>query len=207
MKNQDNISCEVVVVGDTGVGKTSIIERYINNRYDENQKTTLVSSYTFKKIDIKKYNKSVSLDIWDTAGQEVYRSLSKNFYLNASIGILVYDISRKDSFESIKEYWFEQLKTFGEENMIFDVVGNKMDLFQNEQISEKEAREFAKSIGAGYHLISCKQSVGIKDLFEDCAKKYLETNKLTENNKIKENRNISLSLENKQTKEEKKKCC
>jgi small GTP-binding protein len=207
MKNQDNISCKVVLVGDTGVGKTSIIERYINNRYDENQKTTLVSSYTFKKIDIKKYNKSVSLDIWDTAGQEVYRSLSKNFYLNASIGILVYDISRKDSFESIKEYWFEQLKTFGEENMIFDVVGNKMDLFQNEQISEKEAREFAKSIGAGYHLISCKQSVGIKDLFEDCAKKYLETNKLTENNKIKENRNISLSLENKQTKEEKKKCC
>ena len=207
MKNQDNISCKVVLVGDTGVGKTSIIERYINNRYDENQKTTLVSSYTFKKIDIKKYNKSVSLDIWDTAGQEVYRSLSKNFYLNASIGILVYDISRKDSFESIKEYWFEQLKTFGEENMIFDVVGNKMDLFQNEQISEKEAREFAKSIGAGYHLISCKQSVVIKDLFEDCAKKYLETNKLTENNKIKENRNISLSLENKQTKEEKKKCC
>ena len=207
MKNQDNISCKVVLVGDTGVGKTSIIERYINNRYDENQKTTLVSSYTFKKIDIKKYNKSVSLDIWDTAGQEVYRSLSKNFYLNASIGILVYDISRKNSFESIKDYWFEQLKTFGEENMIFDIVGNKMDLYKNEEISEKEAREYAKSIGAGYHLVSCKQSVGIKDLFEDCAKKYLETNKLTEKNQEKENKNISLSLDKNQTKVEKKKCC
>lgn len=205
MKNQDNISCKVVLVGDTGVGKTSIIERYINNRYDENQKTTLVSSYTFKKIDIKKYNKSVSLDIWDTAGQEVYRSLSKNFYLNASIGILVYDISRKNTFESIKDYWFEQLKTFGEENMIFDIVGNKMDLYQNEEISEKEAREYAKSIGAGYHLVSCKQSVGIKDLFEDCAKRYLETSKLTEKNKEKDN--ISLSLDKNQTKVEKKKCC
>ena len=205
MKNQDNISCKVVLVGDTGVGKTSIIERYINNRYDENQKTTLVSSYTFKKIDIKKYNKSVSLDIWDTAGQEVYRSLSKNFYLNASIGILVYDISRKNSFESIKDYWFEQLKTFGEENMIFDIVGNKMDLYQNEEISEKEAREYAKSIGAGYHLVSCKQSVGIKDLFEDCAKRYLETSKLTEKNKEKDN--ISLSLDKNQTKKKKKKCC
>ena len=205
MKNQDNISCKVVLVGDTGVGKTSIIERYINNRYDENQKTTLVSSYTFKKIDIKKYNKSVSLDIWDTAGQEVYRSLSKNFYLNASIGILVYDISRKNTFESIKDYWFEQLKTFGEENMIFDIVGNKMDLYQNEEISEKEAREYAKSIGAGYHLVSCKQSVGIKDLFEDCAKRYLETSKLTEKNKEKDN--ISLSLDKNQTKVKKKKCC
>ena len=150
MKNQDNISCKVVLVGDTGVGKTSIIERYINNRYDENQKTTLVSSYTFKKIDIKKYNKSVSLDIWDTAGQEVYRSLSKNFYLNASIGILVYDISRKNTFESIKDYWFEQLKTFGEENMIFDIVGNKMDLYQNEEISEKEARKRSEGICKKY---------------------------------------------------------
>ena len=118
MKDKNNISCKVVLVGDPGVGKTSIIERYINNKYEENQKTTLVSSYTFKKLDIKKYNKSVSLDIWDTAGQEVYRSLSKNFYINASIGILVYDITRKNSFDSIKDYWLEQLKTFGEEKMI-----------------------------------------------------------------------------------------
>ena len=178
MKDKDNISCKVVLVGDTGVGKTSIIERYINDKYDENQKTTLVSSYTFKKIDIKKYNKSVSLDIWDTAGQEVYRSLSKNFYLNASIGILVYDISRKASFESIRDYWYEQLKTFGEEKMIFDVVGNKTDLFQREEVPENEARNFAKSINAGFHLVSCKDCVGIKDLFEDCGRKYLEDNDL-----------------------------
>ena len=89
--------------------------------------------------------------------------------------------------------------------MIFDIVGNKMDLYQNEEISEKEAREYAKSIGAGYHLVSCKQSVGIKDLFEDCAKRYLETSKLTEKNKEKDN--ISLSLDKNQTKVEKKKCC
>ena len=206
MKDKDNISCKVVLVGDTGVGKTSIIERYINNKYDENQKTTLVSSYTFKKIDIKKYNKSVSLDIWDTAGQEVYRSLSKNFYLNASIGILVYDITRKASFESIRDYWYEQLKTFGEEKMIFDVVGNKTDLFQREEVPENEARNFAKSINAGFHLVSCKDCVGIKDLFEDCGKKYLEDNDLTkEDNTNKKNKN-KIVLE-KDKKSEKKKCC
>ena len=205
MKDKDNISCKVVLVGDTGVGKTSIIERYINNKYDENQKTTLVSSYTFKKIDIKKYNKSVSLDIWDTAGQEVYRSLSKNFYLNASIGILVYDISRKASFESIRDYWYEQLKTFGEEKMVFDVVGNKTDLFQKEEIPENEARNFAKSINAGFHLVSCKDCVGIKDLFEDCGRKYLEDNNLTKEDSNKKNRNKIVLEENK--KSEKKKCC
>ena len=205
MKDKDNISCKVVLVGDTGVGKTSIIERYINDKYDENQKTTLVSSYTFKKIDIKKYNKSVSLDIWDTAGQEVYRSLSKNFYLNASIGILVYDISRKASFESIRDYWYEQLKTFGEEKMIFDVVGNKTDLFQREEVPENEARNFAKSINAGFHLVSCKDCVGIKDLFEDCGRKYLEDNDLTKEDSNKKNKNKIVLEESK--KREKKKCC
>ena len=205
MKDKDNISCKVVLVGDTGVGKTSIIERYINNKYDDNQKTTLVSSYTFKKIDIKKYNKSVSLDIWDTAGQEVYRSISKNFYLNASIGILVYDISRKTSFESIKTYWYEQLKTFGEENMIFDVVGNKTDLFDHEEVPENEAKNFAKSMNAGFHLVSCKNSVGIKDLFEDCAKKYLEINNLTKENK--NNKNADKVTLNSEKKKEKKGCC
>ena len=205
MKDKDNISCKVVLVGDTGVGKTSIIERYINDKYDGNQKTTLVSSYTFKKIDIKKYNKSVSLDIWDTAGQEVYRSLSKNFYLNASIGILVYDISRKASFESIRDYWYEQLKTFGEEKMIFDVVGNKTDLFQREEVPENEARNFAKSINAGFHLVSCKDCVGIKDLFEDCGRKYLEDNDLTKEDSNKKNKNKIVLKEDK--KSEKKKCC
>jgi small GTP-binding protein len=206
MKDKDNISCKVVLVGDTGVGKTSIIERYINNKYDENQKTTLVSSYTFKKIDIKKYNKSISLDIWDTAGQEVYRSLSKNFYLNASIGILVYDITRKASFESIRDYWHEQLKTFGEEKMVFDIVGNKTDLFQKEEVPENEARDFAKSINAGFHLVSCKDSVGIKDLFEDCGKKYLEDNDLTkEDSNNKKNKNKIVLDNNKKT--EKKTCC
>ena len=205
MKDKDNISCKVVLVGDTGVGKTSIIERYINDKYDGNQKTTLVSSYTFKKIDIKKYNKSVSLDIWDTAGQEVYRSLSKNFYLNASIGILVYDISRKASFESIRDYWYEQLKTFGEEKMIFDVVGNKTDLFQREEVPENEARNFAKSINAGFHLVSCKDCVGIKDLFEDCGRKYLEDNDLIKEDSNKKNKNKIVLEEGK--KREKKKCC
>ena len=212
MQNNGCLSCKVVIVGDTGVGKTCLIERYVHNIYEENSKATLVSSYTCKKVDIKEYNKSVSLDIWDTAGQEIYRSLSKNFYVNAVIGILVYDISNIDTFNSIKDYWFEQLKNSGDKNMIFALVGNKIDLFQNEQMPEQEARDYAKSIDAGFYLVSCKQRLGINVLFEDCAKRYLEKNNLTMSNtnninNNKENINKKEDLDINNTKKNKKRCC
>ena len=115
MESQDNITCKVVLVGDTGVGKTCIIQRYVNNNYVEGGESTVASTYTYKVLNYPKLNKSISFDIWDTAEQELYRALAKNFYLNASIGILVYDIRRKSSFESIQNYWYEQLKDSGEE--------------------------------------------------------------------------------------------
>lgn len=178
MEAQDNITCKVVLVGESGVGKTCIIQRYVNNDYNENTESTTASTYTYKVVDYKQYNKSISFDIWDTAGQELYRAMAKNFYLNAAIGILVYDVRRKESFEALKDYWYEQLKQSGEENMVFGVAGNKCDLFQEEQVSEEEGKKFANSIGAIFHLTSCKESIGIDELFVECGKKYLEINKL-----------------------------
>ena len=214
MENQDNITCKVVLVGDTGVGKTCIIQRYVNNNFSESTESTVASTYTFKMIEFPQYKKTISFDIWDTAGQELYRALAKNFYLNASIGILVYDIRRKESFESIKNYWHEQLKESGEENMIIGIAGNKCDLFQDEEVSEEEAKQFAKSIGAVYKQTSCKESIGIDELFEECGKKYLEANNLTNttNNKSKDNK-VKLTKENSgdnnnnNTNKGKKKCC
>lgn len=209
MEGKDNITCKVVLVGESGVGKTCIIQRYVNNDYNENTESTSTSTYTYKSIDYKNLNKSISFDIWDTAGQELYRALAKNFYLNASIGILVYDIRRKKSFEAIKDYWYEQLKEFGEENMVFGVAGNKCDLFQEEEVSEEEGKKFAKSIGAIFHLTSCKESIGIDDLFEECGKKYLEVNNLISETK-KGNDKIVLDknkVNDDSNTAKKKKCC
>ena len=208
----NNITCKVVLVGDTGVGKTCIIQRYVNNNYNENTESTSASTYTYKVVDYKQFNKSISFDIWDTAGQELYRALAKNFYLNASIGILVYDVRRKESFQSIKDYWYEQLKVSGEENMVFGVAGNKCDLFQEEQVSEDEGKKFAKSIGAVFHLTSCKESIGIDELFEECGKKYLEDNQMINNdtNKGKESGNIVLDKNNNKeagSNNRRRKCC
>ena len=208
----DNISCKVVLVGDTGVGKTCIIQRYVNNNYEENVESTVASTYTYKVLNFPNYNKSISFDIWDTAGQEIYRALAKNFYLNAAIGVLVYDIKRQSSFDSIKNYWYDQLKESGEENMIFAVAGNKCDLFNEEEVDEEEAKKFAKSIGAIFKLTSCKESIGIDELFSECGKIYLEVNKLIGNEvKVKKDSgNIKLggtNATNNVNNNNKKKCC
>ena len=208
----DNISCKVVLVGDTGVGKTCIIQRYVNNNYEENVDSTVASTYTYKVLNFQNYNKSISFDIWDTAGQEIYRALAKNFYLNAAIGVLVYDIKRQSSFDSIKNYWYDQLKESGEENMIFAVAGNKCDLFNEEEVDEEEAKKFAKSIGAIFKLTSCKESIGIDELFSECGKRYLEVNKLIGNEvKVKKDSgNIKLggtNATNNVNNNNKKKCC
>ena len=178
MEDSDNITCKVVLVGDSGVGKTCLIQRYVNDKYSDDTESTSASTYTYKTLEYKDYNKTISFDIWDTAGQEVYRAMARNFYLNSSIGILVYDIRRRESFESIKDYWYEQLKQSGEENIVIGIAGNKCDLFQEEQVTEEEVKKYAKRIGAIFHLTSCKETIGIDELFEECGKKYLEVNNL-----------------------------
>ena len=210
MEDSDNITCKVVLVGDSGVGKTCLIQRYVNDKYSDDTESTSASTYTYKIVEYKEYNKSISLDIWDTAGQEVYRAMARNFYLNASIGILVYDVRRRESFESIKDYWYDQLKQSGEENIVLGLAGNKCDLFQEEKVTEEEAKKYAKSIGAVFHLTSCKESIGIDELFEECGKKYLEVNNLIgkgENNEKKE----KIVLDKKKAGNDKssrgKKCC
>ena len=95
--------CKVVLLGESGVGKTCIISRFINNTFDDNGMSTTGG-------------KSIKFDIWDTAGQEKYRALTKIFYKDASIAILVYDITRRESFEELKNYWFNQIKDFAPQN-------------------------------------------------------------------------------------------
>ena len=210
----DNITCKVVLVGDTGVGKTCIIQRYVNNDYSDTNESTVASTYTYKVVQYPEYKKSISFDIWDTAGQELYRAVAKNFYLNASIGIFVYDIRRKQSFESIKNYWYDQLKESGEENMILGIAGNKCDLFQEEEVTEEDGKNFAKSIGAVFKLTSCKENIGVDELFQECGKKYLENNNLVKKEnkakddkvKLQNNTNDNKDNNNNGTKT-KKKCC
>ena len=181
-------TCKIVLVGDAGAGKTCIISRFITNKFDKTQMTTACPSFCTKSVKYKEYNKTINLDIWDTAGQEIYRSISQLFYKNASVGILVYDITNEKSFQNIKNYWYKELKDNSDENIIFNIVGNKIDLFESEQVNEKEAKEFAKSINAGFYLTSAKNNIRITELFVQSGKKFIDPN--SENNDENNNENV-----------------
>ena len=167
-------SCKAVIVGDSGVGKTCLLSRYISNTFDKDSITTACPTFVTKELEFPDLDKKLNLDIWDTAGQELYKTLSKLFYKEASIGILVYDISNKSSFESIKNYWYDELKNNGLDNMIFNLVGNKYDLYENEQVKEDEAREYANSINAGFYLTSAKYNNNVEELFVESGRKFLQ---------------------------------
>ena len=113
---------KVVLLGDSGVGKTCLITRYISETFEQNTASTNGASYASKNVNYDKLKKTITLDIWDTAGQEKYKALTKFFYKDAAIAILVYDITQKDSFESIKSYWYEQVKENGEKTLVLGIV-------------------------------------------------------------------------------------
>ena len=113
---EEVIACKVILIGGSGVGKTSIIARYIHNEFNSNSHSSSGASFSSKTILNEDKNKSIKFEIWDTAGQEKYRSLNRSFYKRADACILVYDITNRDSFEDLKEFWINEIKENAPEN-------------------------------------------------------------------------------------------
>ena len=176
MSEENIINCKVVLLGERSVGKTSIISRYVNNSFETNSLTTTGASYAYKIINLEQYNKSIKFEIWDTAGQERYRALTKIFYKNASVAILCYDITKKVTFDEIKNYWFNQVKDNSPNDIIIAIAANKSDLYEIEQVNEEEARNFAKSVGAIFFTTSAMNSSGIEELFKAVGSKFIDPN-------------------------------
>ena len=166
---------KLVFIGDSGVGKTCIISRFIKGVYDNNVASTSGASYASKTIEISEIGKSITFDIWDTAGQERYKSLTKFFFQGAKMAVLVYDITRKESFDNLKN-WLQDLREHGDPDIVLGIAGNKSDLYDEEAVSEQEARDYAKSIDAVFSLTSAQNNSGINELFKDLGRKYLEPN-------------------------------
>ena len=170
-------SFKVVLVGESGVGKTSIITQFIDQTFQEDQQSTTGGTFSTKSV-ICDNGKTLKFEIWDTAGQERYRSLTKMFYKDANAAVLVYDITRKDSFEELQNYWAEQIKESSPSNIILAVAANKSDLFNKEAVDEDEARKFAESLGAIYASTTATTVESINDLFIQIAKKYTGSNEI-----------------------------
>ena len=219
-------SIKVVLVGESGVGKTSIISQFTSKTFDSHRETSLSAQFISKTVDFKDIGKQIKFDIWDTVGQEKYRSLAKIFYKDAKVIVFVYDITTEYSFNELKNYWYEETKANSDGNPILAVVGNKIDLYNNQKVSNTDGKEFAESIGAIFQTTSALSDSGISNLFDNIGKTYLIPNydyratdkkaqeeylkkKEEEKNHIEEQkRTKGVKLNNKkQDDKKKKKCC
>jgi len=201
-------SIKVVLLGESAVGKTSIITRFVENKFKQDTMSSLSANFVSKKIEIGN-NKSIKFDIWDTAGQEKYRALAKIFYQDSKIVILVYDITNKNSFNELKNYWYEKVKENSSSDVIFAIAGNKCDLYEKEEVEKTEGEKFAKEIGAIFHETSALNSNGINELFTDIAMKFSSPNVSSDNNSVENNKEDKhkLTLSNSKNNVKKGKIC
>ena len=213
--------CKIVLIGEAGVGKTCIISRFINNTYGENTITTTGASYTSKIITFPEYeNRKINFEIWDTAGQEKFRSINQLFYKDASICILVYDVTRESTFNALQDYWCQQILDNTPKNIVVGIAGNKCDLIENEKVSEEKGKNLANEMNAIYESTSAAKGIGVELLFHNLGCKYIDPNyKVGENSNnedktqinkeiyLKKNKSIKLVDKKSNEKPKKKKCC
>jgi Ras-related protein Rab-11A len=143
--NEDNedYSFKIVVVGDAAVGKSNILYRYVNNEFVSNTKATVGVELFHKSFKIN--GKFVKVHIWDTAGQERYKSMTSAYYRGAKGALIVYDITREDTFKNV-ENWFNEIRQHGEKNIALMMVGNKCDLKDQRQVEETTAFNKAETL-------------------------------------------------------------
>ena len=200
MDIEDNFhKLKVILVGMSGSGKTSLINILMGEKFKSIELTTSSPSFAEKQVTLN--DKIYKLEIWDTAGQEKFYSLTKIFIKESKIVIFVYDITSKQSFEEI-DFWVKSVKDILGEEAIFGLAGNKKDLFLQEKVSEDEGIKKAEKIGALFKLTSAKTGFGIKEFMMTLLEEYIKTHA----NEIDIRSNISskLSVTNKK---KKKKCC
>ena len=209
MKDDDDIpSCKITLIGDSGVGKSSIIGRFITGFFNEELNSTLGLNYSQKLYE--KNGKKISLNLWDTAGQEKFRSLGNNFYKDSFIIIIVYDICNKASFQSIKEVWYPDIQRFGEKVNIIALVGNKKDKYEEEEVPEEEAKSYAKEIDANFFLVSANSGDGIEQMFQSLADNFFDIEFIKKIDEAKESRIDSIVLDRASSRVDKSKnksCC
>ena len=151
--DNDPEAIKIILIGDSGTGKTNLITVAAGFEFNSNTLTTRACSYIQKKYTIK--NTEYKVNVWDTIGQEKYRSLTKIFVKESKIVIFVYDITNKNSFDSLP-FWKKIVDELLSETPVFGIVGNKMDLYVDEQVKSEEVDKYANEIGAKVLLTSAK---------------------------------------------------
>jgi len=198
---------KLLTLGETEVGKTSIVLRYSDDKFHDNKIATI--GIDFKIKIIKKGDKKIKVSIYDTAGQERFKNIVKHYYKGANGVLLIYDITKRDTFEKL-EFWLEDLKENSDNlnNLFIYLIGNKNDLEERREVDFEEANKFAKEKNIPYIEVSAKTGNNIKKLFDEMIKGTLTKIITFEKKQNNLNNSINLSfLENEETSSKNKMCC
>lgn len=160
-----------LVVGDSGVGKTSLLVRYCENTFQTDYLSTIGVDFKIKRIDCK--GQPITLNIWDTAGQERFRNITKSFYKGAHGIVLVYSITDPSSYAHI-EKWVEQIREAGNESTVMMLVGSKSDLEDDRKVSKKQGEDLADKFELEWLETSAKDDCNIEKVFERLSELVIE---------------------------------
>ena len=204
-QNDNFINFKIIIVGESGVGKSSLLKRAVQNKFDGSYQATI--GFEFLLMHFKVNDLKLKLQIWDTCGQEMYRSLVQGFYRNTSLALVVYDVNQKKTYESL-DTWLKDIRQHTEQDLPIFIAGNKSDL--EKSVGSEEARVFAVSNRTKYFVeCSAKTGYNVKEIFFEAAKYLYKTykefqsqNKLPTSSKLKIGADDNKAFEGK-----KRKCC
>jgi len=177
-----NYSFKVVLLGEGCVGKTSLVLRYVENKFNDKHISTLQASFLNKKLNLN--GRRINLAIWDTAGQERFHALGPIYYRDSNGAVLVYDITDEDSFQKVKN-WVKELRKMLGSDVCLCIAGNKTDLEKDRIVSQEEAEQYAESVGAKHYHTSAKLSKGIEEMFLDLSQRMVEVSEENDRHKSK----------------------
>lgn len=166
MSDSYDYNYKIILLGDGGVGKSSMIQKYVYDTFTIHTTATIGVVNTTKVINVD--NQKILLNIWDTAGQEKYRSMLSSFFRGCRAAILVYDITNEQTFKSL-DYWIGQVREMGGDLVKFLLIGNKADLESNRRVTQKAGLDVARNNGMLFMETSCANSYNIQRAFHEIA--------------------------------------
>ena len=198
-------TCQFLLLGDTEVGKTCLINRYTNGVFREEYISTVGIDFYTKPEEIN--NKTVQVKIWDTVGQERFRALTPSFLRNAEGVVIVFDVTSQESFDNVKG-WINSVKSNIGENVIpIIIVGNKIDMENLREISKEDGNKIASENGFKYFETSAKTGKGVDEAFKELVNQILDIQDKNDDEKVDERPSVKIHKDNNKDNQKKKGCC